>query len=97
MILLALIALVVIPPEKLPEFARQVARIFSELRRSTSGVWDDLKQEAMLKPDDLLKYKSPTPPASPTSAETPAVTPVTSPIDLIMPNANSPEDKKPYE
>ncbi len=58
MIILALIALVVIPPDKLPEFAKQMARLFNDLRRSTSGVWDDLKQEAMLKPEDLMKHKA---------------------------------------
>lgn len=58
MIILGLIALVVIPPDKLPEFARQAARFFNELRRSTTGIWDDLKQEAILKPEDLLKRKA---------------------------------------
>lgn len=56
MIILALVALVVIPPDKLPEFAKQIARLFNDIRRSTTGVWDDLKQEAMLKPEDLKKY-----------------------------------------
>lgn len=56
MIILGLIALIVIPPEKLPDFARQVARLFGDLRRSTSGLLDELKQEALLKPEDLLKY-----------------------------------------
>lgn len=60
MILLGIIALIVIPPEKLPDTARQLARLFNDLRRSTAGIWDDLKQEAMLKPEDLLKQ---TPPA----------------------------------
>ncbi len=65
MIILALIALVVIPPEKLPEFAKQIARLFNDIRRSTTGVWDDLKQEAMLKPEDLMKYKAPEEKTSP--------------------------------
>jgi sec-independent protein translocase protein TatB len=57
MIILALIALIVIPPDKLPDFARQLARILRDLRRSTAGVWDDLKHDAMLKPEDLMKHK----------------------------------------
>ncbi len=57
MIILGLIALIVIPPDKLPEFAKQVARLFNDFRRSTAGIWDDLKQEAQLKPSDLMKYK----------------------------------------
>lgn len=85
MIILALIALVVIPPEKLPEFARQIARMFSELKRSTSGVWDDLKQDAMLKPDDLMKYKPPAPIPPPVSELAPTAPVVTA------------EEKKPHE
>lgn len=46
MIILGIIALVVIPPEKLPEVARQLARFIGDLRRSTAGIWDDLKQDA---------------------------------------------------
>lgn len=58
MLLLAIIALVVIPPEKLPEVTRQFARILTELKRSTAGIWDNLKEEALLKPEDLLKQQS---------------------------------------
>lgn len=61
MVILAVIAIIVIPPDKLPEVARQVARFFNDIRRSTSGVWDDIKKDAMLKPEDLMK--PPTPPA----------------------------------
>lgn len=74
MIILALIALIVIPPDKLPEFARQLARLFNDLRRNTSGIWDDLKQDAMLRPEDLMKYKAPDTPkteASKSEAPTP--------------------------
>ncbi len=57
MIILGFIALIVIPPEKLPEMARQLARLINELKRSTAGIWDDLKQDAILKPEDFLKQK----------------------------------------
>ena len=50
-LILVIIAVIVIPPDKLPEFARQIARFFNDLRRSTSGVWDDIKKDAMLKPE----------------------------------------------
>lgn len=59
MFILALIALIVIPPDKLPEAARQLARFLNDLKRSTSGIWDDLKQDAAFKPEDLLKPKPP--------------------------------------
>lgn len=68
MAILAIIAIIVIPPEKLPEVARQVARFFSDLRRTTSGVWDDIKKDAVFKPEDLLK---PTPPRQPSQAFNP--------------------------
>ena len=55
LLILGIIALIVIPPEKLPEVAKQAARFINDLRRMTSGIWDDLKQEAIFKPEDLLK------------------------------------------
>ena len=94
MILLALIALVVIPPEKLPEFARQVARIFNEFRRSTAGIWDDLKQDAMLKPEDLMKLKSVAPPPPP---EAPTVPTTTFQPDPVISPVIATEEKKPHE
>jgi len=65
MVILAIIAIIVIPPDKLPEVARQVARFFNDIRRSTSGVWDDIKKDAMLKPEDLIRQQKPMPPQSP--------------------------------
>lgn len=54
-IILIIIAVIVIPPEKLPEVARQIAKFLNDLRRSTSGIWDDIKKDAVVKPDDLFK------------------------------------------
>jgi len=58
MIILAIIALIVIPPEKLPQMAKQLAQFIRDLKRSTSGIWDDLKLDAAPKPEDLLKSKN---------------------------------------
>lgn len=69
MLILAVIALVVIPPDKLPEVARQLARFLNDLKRSTAGIWDDLKEEAMLKPDDLLKHRTEVKPPPQTDPE----------------------------
>lgn len=61
-LILIIIAVIVVPPDKLPDFARQIARFVNDLRRSTSGVWDDIKKDAMLKPEDLLKRDNVTAP-----------------------------------
>ncbi len=61
MILLAIIALIVIPPDKLPDAARQLARFINDLKRNTSGIWDGIKQDALLKPEDLAKPPPPQP------------------------------------
>lgn len=58
MIILAIIALIVIPPEKLPEMAKQLARFLSDLKRSTAGIWDDIKHDTTLKPEKLLNKKN---------------------------------------
>ena len=55
--ILIIIAVIVVPPDKLPDFARQIARFINDLRRSTTGVWDDIKKDAMVKPEDLLKHQ----------------------------------------
>lgn len=64
MILLAIIALIVIPPEKLPDAARQLARFINDLKRNTSGIWDDIKKDAMAKPSDFVKPEAPKPEVS---------------------------------
>ncbi len=56
-IILVIIAVIVIPPDKLPEFARQAARFLNDLRRTTSGFWDDVKKDAIVTPDDLAAQR----------------------------------------
>lgn len=57
MLILGIIAIIVVPPDKLPEVARQFARFLGDMRRMTSGLFDDLKDHPVLKPDDLMKEK----------------------------------------
>ena len=45
-IFLAVLALIVIGPKELPELARTLGRFINELKRSTSGLTDDLKAQA---------------------------------------------------
>lgn len=58
LLILGIIAVIVIPPDKLPEVARQVAKFLGDMRRMTSGLFDELKQDVILKPEDMLKQKN---------------------------------------
>lgn len=55
MIIIGIIILIVVPPEKLPEVMRTIGSFLNDIRRQTSGVWDDLKKDAAFKPDEILK------------------------------------------
>jgi Sec-independent protein translocase protein TatA len=46
MIVIAIIVLIVVPPEKLPGLMRDIGRFMGDLRRQTSGVWDEIKRDA---------------------------------------------------
>lgn len=62
-IILVIIAIIVVPPDKLPEVARQVARFLNDIRRMTGGLWDDIKKDtAYSKPVDIVKENTPIPP-----------------------------------
>lgn len=77
LLILGIIAVIVIPPDKLPEVARQVARFLGELRRMSSGIFDDLQKDPgpQLKPEDNLKrYEQQAQTQSSQASETTAVT-----------------------
>jgi sec-independent protein translocase protein TatB len=57
LIILGVIALIVIPPDKLPELARQLAKFIYELKRSADQIMSEIKQEAFIKPDSILDQK----------------------------------------
>lgn len=57
LIILGVIALIVIPPEKLPELARQLAKLIYELKRSADQIMGEIKQEAFIKPESILDQK----------------------------------------
>lgn len=54
---IGVVILLVVPPEKLPGLAREVARLLNEIRRSTSGVWEELKKDVPNPMADLRKEK----------------------------------------
>ncbi len=44
LIIIAIIALLVVGPKKLPDLAKTLGKSFSELRKAADGITDDLKQ-----------------------------------------------------
>ncbi len=54
LIILGIIALIVIPPDKLPEMARQLAKFIYDLKRTADSVMNEIKQEALFKPEDII-------------------------------------------
>ena len=88
MLILGIIAIIVIPPEKLPEVARQIAKFLGDLRRMTSGMFDDLKEQVVLTPEELMKQKQ----AQNTIQKPDAVVPVVAAKPEL-----TPEEKKKQE
>lgn len=54
---IGIVILLVVPPEKLPGLAREAARLLNEIRRSTSGVWEELKKDVPNPMEDLRREK----------------------------------------
>ena len=54
LIIIAIIALIVVGPKKLPDLAKTLAKGFSEFKKATEGITDDLKETLKedKKPDD---------------------------------------------
>ena len=44
LIIIAIIALLIVGPKKLPDLAKTVGKSFGELRKAADGITDDLKQ-----------------------------------------------------
>ena len=57
MIVIGIIILIVIPPEKLPEVMREIGRFMNDVRRQTSGIWDDIKKDAAFNPNEFTAKK----------------------------------------
>ena len=53
LILIALIALIVVGPKRLPDLAKSLGKGFQEFRRATDDVTESIKDT--LKPDDIKK------------------------------------------
>lgn len=44
LIIIAIIALIIVGPKKLPDLAKTLGKSFGELRKAADGITDDLKQ-----------------------------------------------------
>ena len=44
LIIIAIIALIVVGPKKLPDLAKTLGRSFNEFKKATEGITDDLKE-----------------------------------------------------
>ena len=64
MLVILLVALIVLGPQRLPEVARQAGRALAEFRRITSGFQDELR--------DALQPVTPPPPEMETPTNAPA-------------------------
>jgi Tat protein translocase TatB subunit len=54
LIIIAIIALIIVGPKKLPDLAKTLGKGFSEFKKATEGITDDLKETLKedKKPDD---------------------------------------------
>lgn len=69
LIILGIVILIVVPPEKLPELMRNLGRMISDFKRQTNGLFSEVKDEfrdvkkditsdIKLTPEDMLKKLS---------------------------------------
>lgn len=56
-LLLAAIALIVIGPKQLPEFASQMGRFLNEIKRSAGQFTEEIKQQAKFEVDKKVETK----------------------------------------
>ena len=79
-LVILLVALIVLGPDKLPEVARQVGKVVGEMRKISTGFQREI-QEAMRVPDDAQPVAS-VPPVEPTDAFLPTVPAAISDVEL---------------
>lgn len=90
LLVILLVALVVLGPNKLPDAARQVGKFVGEIRRMSSGFQDELR-DAMQEPVSSVKSTlkgDPVPKATPA----PELKPVSQVIDQSLPGESAAAD-----
>jgi Tat protein translocase TatB subunit len=65
LIVILVVALVVLGPQRLPELARTLGKAMAELRRQTNDVMEEFQLQAMLDDEQPRRPAKPTPPPVP--------------------------------
>jgi Tat protein translocase TatB subunit len=65
LIVILVVALVVLGPQRLPELARTLGKAMAELRRQTNDVMEEFQVQAMLDDEPPRRPAKPTPPPVP--------------------------------
>ena len=65
LVVILVVALVVLGPQRLPELARTLGKAMAELRRQTNDVMEEFQLQAMLDDEPPRRPAKPTPPPVP--------------------------------
>lgn len=77
LLVIFLLALLVLGPDKLPESARKVGRVLTELRRMSQGFQDEVRSAIDITGGETVAKTSPGPRLTGRGEESPAVSPET--------------------
>jgi len=64
LVFLAILALIVFGPKRIPEVARTIGRLVQQVRQATGGIEDEVRQLMTLEGDPLSPLSEPLPPES---------------------------------
>ena len=81
LLVILVVALVLLGPQRLPEVARTLGKALAEFRRQTADIMDEFQVQAMLEDE-------PPPPAA-KPAPAPGATPTTAPVAPAKPESGS--------
>jgi Tat protein translocase TatB subunit len=69
LIVILVVALVVLGPQRLPELARQIGKAMAELRRQSGEIMEEFHVKGMLDDEPPRRQKSPPPKPTDTTAD----------------------------
>ena len=83
LLVILVVALVVLGPNRLPELARTLGKAMAEFRRQTTDIMDEFQHQMRVEDDTTRRAKAkpptPTPAPTPTSSDTGGTPPPSSP------------------